>query len=105
VSATGGSNKLSFDEAAQMFQFTTDGNTNNAISPSGASGDTNSSQNEANSVTITGDGGTQNITLNVEISTATGQAIHDFKSNESITVGSFSIIDQIFVGESTVSAL
>lgn len=105
VSETGGANQLSFDEAAQMFQFTTDGTLGNAISPSGASGATNGNQNEANSVTITGDGGTQNITLNVEISTNIGQTIHNFKSNENITVGFFSIIDQIFIGESDASTV
>jgi hypothetical protein len=88
-----------------MFQFTTDGNTSNAISPSGASGATNANQDEANSVTITGDGGTQDITLNVEISDATGQTIHDFVSQENITVGFFSIIDEIFVGESDATPL
>ena len=102
---TSGPTQLSFDEAAEMFQFTTDGSLSNPISPAGASTSTNANQEEANSVTITGDGGTQNITLNVEISTATGQKIHNFVSEESLTVGSFAIIDQIFVGESDVAAL
>jgi hypothetical protein len=102
---TSGPTQLSFDEAAEMFQFTTDGTLGNAISPAGNSGSTNANQDEANSVTITGDGGAQDITLNVEISTVTGGKIHDFVSEESLTVGSFTIIDQIFVGESDETPL
>jgi len=103
VSATGNTSsptQLSFDEAAEMFQFTTDGDLQNAISPAGSSTPGNANQAEVGSLTIGGDGAEDAVTLNVEISPTTGQKIHDFVSEESLTVGSFSIIDQIFVGVS-----
>jgi hypothetical protein len=106
VSATGSTSnptQLSFDEAAEMFQFTT-GN-GNPISPAGSSTPGNANQDEAASLTISGDGAINSITLEVEISTATGQKIHDFVSEESLTVGSFAIIDQIFVGVSDASTV
>jgi hypothetical protein len=110
VSETGSASsptQLSYDEVAQMFQFTTDGTAANAISPPGASGGSNTNQNEAASVTVNSDGGTQAVHLNVEISTATGQKIHDYVSEESLDAngGHFSLVDQIFVGSSDVTAL
>jgi hypothetical protein len=109
VSETGNSGanapptQLSYDEVAQMFQFTTDGTT--AISPPGASGGSNTHQIEAGEVTINSDGGTQAVHLNVEISTAAGQKIHDYVSEESLDAngGHVSLVDQIFVGTSDLT--
>jgi hypothetical protein len=110
VSETGNGSsptQLSYDEVAEMFQFTTDGTAANAISPPGASGGSNTNQNEAASVTVNSNGGTQAVHLNVEISTATGQKIHDYVSEESLDTngGHFSLVDQIFVGSSDATAL
>jgi hypothetical protein len=109
VSDTGnGSNptQLSYDEVAQIFQFTTDGTPGNAISPPGASGGSNQNQKEAASVAV-GSDSTQAVHLNVEISTATGQKIHDYVSEESLDAngGHISLVDQIFVGSSDVSTV
>lgn len=110
VSETGNGSsptQLSYDEVAKMFQFTTDGNIGNAISPPGSSGGTNQYQIEAGSVTVSSDGGTQPVSLNVDISTSTGQKIHDFVNGESLDVngGHFALVDQIFVGTSGVSTI
>ena len=110
VSATGSDSnptQLSYDEVAEMFQFTTGGDVAAAISPPGSSTPGNTNQKEARSFNFTNDPGTIDLHLNVEISTATGQKIHDYVSEESLGIdgGHFALIDQIFVGDSDVAAL
>jgi hypothetical protein len=106
VSETGNSSsptQLSFDEAAEMFQFTTA--SGNAISPAGSTSAGNTNQDEAASLTINGEGSSESVNLEVGITTTTGGKIHDFVEEEGLTVGSFDIIDQIFVGVSDASTV
>jgi hypothetical protein len=97
--------KLSFDEVAMMFQFTTDGTIAQAISARGGTGTSNKNQQEDASVTINIDE-TQSISLAIELRKETGQKIHDYVNQQSLVHGGhFSLVDQIFVGESDVTPL
>jgi hypothetical protein len=102
VNASGGSGptRLSFDEVAYLFQFKA-GTT--AISPSGSTSEGNTNQNATSSVTI-GSGATQQVSLTVDLHADIKTKLDAIVSENNLSVdsGRFALVEEIYVGTSSV---
>ena len=100
VSETGnGSDQLSFDQVASMFQFT-DGQ-GNTISPTGADDQTNSNQAVTQGLTVSGTGAVGQLSLTVDVSSTMAGIIDQYVNDVGLTTngGSVPLVDAIWVGE------
>ena len=99
VSETGnGTDKLSFDQVANMFQFDSGGT---AVSPAGDDSQSNSNQSIPGSVSVDANGGTTQLSLTVDVSSNMAGIIDSYVSNQNLTTngGNIPLVDAIWVGE------
>jgi hypothetical protein len=97
------SDQISFDQAADVFNFFVqdDGGTNTRISPLGNTSDENNVQIPHNVMQLQANSSVS-VSLQINITGDIMNKIVEYIDNsESITGGSFSIIDQMFVGEAS----
>jgi hypothetical protein len=104
VNASGGSGptRLSFDEVASLFQFKAGAT---AISPSGSTSAGNTNQNAAGTVAIAS-GATQQVSLTVDLASGIKTKLDAIvnENNLSVDSGQFALVEEIYVGTSSVSS-
>jgi hypothetical protein len=104
VNASGGTNptRLSFDEVASLFQFNAGGT---AISPQGSTTAGNQNQDATSSVAIAS-GDTQQVSLTVDLASEIKTTLDAIVSENNLSVdsGQFALVEDIYVGTSSVAS-
>ena len=105
VNATGGSGptRLSFDEVASLFQFKAGAT---AISPSGSGTTAGNTNQDATSSVAIASGATQQVSLTVDLTTQIKTKLDAIVSENNLSVdsGQFALVEDIYVGTSSVAS-